>query len=34
VLKDLGPALVTFFVFLAMFGVARGRPGLALAGSC
>lgn len=32
VLKDLGPALVTFFVFLAMFGVARGRPGLALVG--
>ena len=32
VLKDLGPALVTFFVFLAMFAVARGRPGLALAG--
>ncbi len=32
VLKDLGPALVTFFVFLAMFGVARGRPGLAVAG--
>ncbi len=32
VLKDLGPALVTFFVFLAMFGTARGRPGLALAG--
>jgi cell division protein FtsW (lipid II flippase)/cell division protein FtsI/penicillin-binding protein 2 len=31
-LKDLGPALVTFFVFLAMFAVARGRPGLALAG--
>ncbi|HUI80982.1 MAG TPA: FtsW/RodA/SpoVE family cell cycle protein [Bryobacteraceae bacterium] len=31
-LKDLGPALVTFFVFLAMFGVARGRPGLAVAG--
>lgn len=31
-LKDLGPALVVFFVFLAMFGVARGRPGLALAG--
>src|SRR5262249_6425740 len=29
-LKDLGPALVTFFVFLVMFGVARGRPGLAL----
>jgi cell division protein FtsI/penicillin-binding protein 2/cell division protein FtsW (lipid II flippase) len=32
VLKDLGPALVTLFVFLAMFGVARGKPGLALAG--
>ena len=32
VLKDLGPALVTFFVFLAMFAVARGRPGLAVAG--
>jgi cell division protein FtsW (lipid II flippase) len=32
VLKDLGPALVTFFVFLAMFGAARGRPGLALTG--
>ncbi len=32
VLKDLGPALVTFFVFLAMFGVARGRPGLVMAG--
>jgi cell division protein FtsW (lipid II flippase)/cell division protein FtsI/penicillin-binding protein 2 len=32
VLKDLGPALVTFFVFLAMFGVARARPGLVLAG--
>jgi cell division protein FtsI/penicillin-binding protein 2/cell division protein FtsW (lipid II flippase) len=32
VLKDLGPALVTFFVFLSMFAVARGRPGLALAG--
>jgi cell division protein FtsW (lipid II flippase)/cell division protein FtsI/penicillin-binding protein 2 len=31
-LKDLGPALVTFFVFLGMFAVARGRPGLALAG--
>ncbi len=31
-LKDLGPALVTFFVFLSMFGVARGRPGLALVG--
>ena len=32
VLKDLGPALVTFFVFLSMFGVARGRPGLVVAG--
>ena len=32
VLKDLGPALVTFFVFLAMFAVAHGRPGLAAAG--
>jgi cell division protein FtsI/penicillin-binding protein 2/cell division protein FtsW (lipid II flippase) len=32
VLKDLGPALVTLFVFLAMFGTARGRPGLVLAG--
>jgi cell division protein FtsI/penicillin-binding protein 2/cell division protein FtsW (lipid II flippase) len=31
VLKDLGPALVTFFVFISMFVVARGRPGLALA---
>jgi cell division protein FtsI/penicillin-binding protein 2/cell division protein FtsW (lipid II flippase) len=27
-LKDLGPALVTGFLFLAMFGVARGRAGL------
>jgi cell division protein FtsI/penicillin-binding protein 2/cell division protein FtsW (lipid II flippase) len=32
VLKDMGPALVTFFVFLAMFGAARGRPGLVIAG--
>jgi cell division protein FtsW (lipid II flippase)/cell division protein FtsI/penicillin-binding protein 2 len=32
VLKDLGPALVTLFVFLTMFGVARGRPGLVIAG--
>ena len=32
VLKDLGPALVTFFVFLAMFAAARGKPGLAIAG--
>jgi cell division protein FtsI/penicillin-binding protein 2/cell division protein FtsW (lipid II flippase) len=31
VLKDLGPALVTLFVFLAMFSVARGRAGLATA---
>ncbi len=31
-LKDLGPALVTLFIFLTMFAVARGRPGLALAG--
>ena len=31
VLKDLGPALVTLFVFLAMFAAARGRPGLAIA---
>ena len=32
VLKDLGPALVTFFVFLVMFAAARGKPGLAIAG--
>ena len=32
VLKDLGPALVTFFVFLTLFAVARGRPWLAIAG--
>lgn len=31
-LKDLGPALVMFFVFLSMFAIARGKPGLALAG--
>jgi cell division protein FtsW (lipid II flippase)/cell division protein FtsI/penicillin-binding protein 2 len=31
-LKDLGPALVTGFLFLVMFAVARGRAGLALAG--
>jgi cell division protein FtsI/penicillin-binding protein 2/cell division protein FtsW (lipid II flippase) len=31
VLKDLGPALVMLFVFLAMFTVARGRPALAIA---
>jgi cell division protein FtsW (lipid II flippase)/cell division protein FtsI/penicillin-binding protein 2 len=29
VMKDLGPALVTLLVFLAMFGAARARPGLA-----
>ena len=32
VLKDLGPALVTGFLFLVMFAVARGRAGLALIG--
>src|SRR5581483_6206549 len=31
-LKDLGPALVTGFLFLAMFWIARGRAGLALLG--
>jgi len=31
-LKDLGPALVIGFLFLAMFGVARGRAGLAVVG--
>jgi cell division protein FtsI/penicillin-binding protein 2/cell division protein FtsW (lipid II flippase) len=31
-LKDLGPALVIASVFLAMYGVARARAGLALAG--
>ncbi|HYL37591.1 MAG TPA: FtsW/RodA/SpoVE family cell cycle protein [Bryobacteraceae bacterium] len=31
-LKDLGPALVTGFLFLAMFAVARGRAGLAALG--
>jgi len=30
--KDLGPALVTCFLFLAMYAVARGRAGLSLAG--
>jgi cell division protein FtsI/penicillin-binding protein 2/cell division protein FtsW (lipid II flippase) len=30
--KDLGPALVTGFLFLVMFAVARGRAGLALIG--
>lgn len=32
VLKDMGPALVAGFVFLALFAIARGRSGLALAG--
>ena len=32
VLKDMGPALVTGSLFLAMFGVARGRAGLPLLG--
>ncbi len=31
-LKDLGPALVTGFLFLAMFAVARSRAGLAVLG--
>jgi len=31
-LKDLGPALVTGFLFLAMFAIARGRAGLAILG--
>ena len=31
-LKDLGPALVTGFLFLAMFGLARARAGLAVLG--
>jgi cell division protein FtsW (lipid II flippase)/cell division protein FtsI/penicillin-binding protein 2 len=32
ILKDMGPALVIGFLFLAMFAVARGRWGLALIG--
>ncbi len=32
VLKDLGPALVIGFLFLAVFAVARGRAGLAVLG--
>ena len=32
VLKDLGPALVTGFLFLTMFAIARGRWGLAVLG--
>ena len=31
-LRDLGPALVTGFLFMVMFAVARGRAGLALVG--
>ncbi len=31
-LKDLGPALVTGFLFLAMFWIARGRAGMAVLG--
>ncbi|HEX5228805.1 MAG TPA: FtsW/RodA/SpoVE family cell cycle protein [Bryobacteraceae bacterium] len=31
-LKDLGPALVTGFLFLALFWIARGRAGLAVLG--
>ncbi len=34
VLKDLGPALVTGFLFMVMFAVARGKAGLALLGLC
>jgi cell division protein FtsI/penicillin-binding protein 2/cell division protein FtsW (lipid II flippase) len=32
VLKDLGPALVTGFLFLTMFALARGKAGLAILG--
>ena len=32
VLKDLGPALVLFFLFLTMFSVAHGRPWAAIVG--
>ncbi|MFN7995691.1 MAG: FtsW/RodA/SpoVE family cell cycle protein [Bryobacteraceae bacterium] len=32
ILKDLGPALVLFFLFLTMFSVAHGRPWLAILG--
>jgi cell division protein FtsI/penicillin-binding protein 2/cell division protein FtsW (lipid II flippase) len=31
VLKDLGPAMVTLFAFLAMFTLARGKPALVIA---
>jgi cell division protein FtsI/penicillin-binding protein 2/cell division protein FtsW (lipid II flippase) len=33
VLKDLGPALVLFFLFLTLFSVAHGRAGLAILGT-
>ena len=33
VLKDLGPALVLYFLFLTLFAVAYGRSGLVLAGA-
>jgi len=32
VLKDMGPALVMGFLFLVLFGAARGRSGLAIVG--
>jgi len=32
-LKDLGPALVLFFLFLTLFAVAHGRAGLAILGT-
>jgi cell division protein FtsI/penicillin-binding protein 2/cell division protein FtsW (lipid II flippase) len=32
VLKDLGPALVLFFLFLTLFSVAHGRAGMAILG--
>ena len=34
ILKDMGPALVMGFLFLILFGVARGRSGLAIIGLC
>ena len=33
-LKDLGPALVIGCLFLALYSVARNKPGLAIAGLC
>src|SRR5580700_3318752 len=33
VLKDLGPALVLFFLFLTLFSVAHGRSGLVILGT-